>query len=79
MPDIETLLLAMVKPLVRYPEKVRVDVEDRGDTLYYTLHVTPEDLGRIIGRGGRVANAIRSIVYSVRVEGHKRIRFEIEE
>ena len=41
-----------------------------------SLH--PDDVGRVIGKHGRVANAIRTILYSVRVEGHRRIRLSFD-
>ena len=44
----------------------------------YHLHLDAEDVGRVIGKQGRVARAIRTIVYSVRTKGTKRVRLVIE-
>lgn len=63
----------LVKGIVDYPEDVQVDLRNnrRGEML--SVNVNPDDLGRVIGRKGRTANALRSVVeglagYSVRVD-----------
>lgn len=63
----------LVKGIVDYPEDVQVDLRNnrRGEML--SVHVHPEDLGRVIGRKGRTANSLRAVVeglagYSVRVD-----------
>lgn len=43
----------------------------------YLLSVHPDDVGRVIGKRGRIAKAIRSIVYSVQYDGPKRVRLTI--
>ena len=53
-------------------------LNDGDEFLEYHLLLHPDDVGRVIGKGGRVANAIRTIIYSVRVEGPKRIRLVID-
>ena len=78
MPDISELVLSMVKPLVEFPEDVRIDISESDEFMEYTLHVNPEDIGRVIGKQGRVARAIRTIPYSVRTRGPKRVRLSIE-
>lgn len=78
MPDISELILAMVKPLVDFPEDVTVEVGESDEFMEYTLYVNPEDVGRVIGKQGRVARAIRTITYSVRTRGEKRVRLSIE-
>lgn len=63
----------LVKGIVDYPEDVQVDLRNnrRGEML--SVHVNPDDLGRVIGRKGRTANSLRAVVeglagYSVRVD-----------
>jgi len=52
----------LARAIVSKPDAVSVEVEPRdGDTLTFRLHVDPDDLGRVIGKGGRVARAIRQI------------------
>lgn len=44
------------------PEAVVVESDERGKHVRFRLHVAPEDMGRVIGRRGRVAQAIRTLV-----------------
>lgn len=78
MPNIEELLLSMVKPLVDYPENIVIRIEETADFMEYHLVLHREDVGRIIGRQGRVAHAIRTILYSVKDKGNKRVRLIID-
>ncbi|EOL44289.1 KH domain-containing protein [Enterococcus caccae] len=77
MTDVKELVLTIVRPLVSQPEMVKLEVEESDVFLEYNLTVSPEDIGRIIGKQGRVAKAIRTIVYSVRVDGPKKVRLNI--
>jgi len=57
----QEMLLFMVRGLVDEPDAVRVDeIEEDGD-LVYEVTVSEDDLGRVIGRGGRVAKALRTV------------------
>jgi len=75
--DVKELVLSIVHPLVTKPEKVSLEVADGDEFLEYNLSVDPQDIGRVIGKQGRVAKAIRTIVYSVRVKGNKKVRLNI--
>ncbi|XUD03692.1 KH domain-containing protein [Enterococcus sp. AZ177] len=77
MTDVKELVLTIVRPLVSQPELVNLEIAESDDFIEYNLTVSPEDIGRIIGKQGRVAKAIRTIVYSVRVEGPKKVRLNI--
>ena len=63
MADVKELILTIVRPLVSQPEAVSLEIEESTDFLEYNLTVAKEDIGRIIGKQGRVAKAIRTIVY----------------
>jgi hypothetical protein len=52
----------VARSLVDNPDAVSVAVEDRGDEVELTLSVDEADMGRVIGRDGRIANAIRSLL-----------------
>lgn len=52
----------IAKSLVDHPEEVLVEEVRRGDRVALELHVAKDDMGRVIGRGGRVANAIRTLL-----------------
>ena len=77
MADIKDLILTVVSPLVSHPDELTIDVVETEEFLEYQLSVHPVDVGRVIGKKGRVAKAIRTIVYSVRVLGPKRVRLTI--
>ena len=77
MKDLKELVLTIVRPLVAHPDQVQLEVVESEDFFEYNLTVAPEDIGRIIGKQGRVAKAIRTIVYGVRTEGPKKVRLNI--
>lgn len=52
----------VARGLVDKPDAVWVEVEDEGDETLLTLGVDQDDMGRVIGRDGRIANAIRSLL-----------------
>ena len=78
MPDIQELILTMIKPLVEFKDEVSIEIKETSEFFEYHLKVNPEDVGRIIGKQGRVAKAIRTIVYSVRTKQSKRVRLVID-
>lgn len=52
----------IAKSLVDHPEQVRVEEIAGARSIIYELHVAPSDMGRVIGKNGRVANAVRSLL-----------------
>jgi predicted RNA-binding protein YlqC (UPF0109 family) len=52
----------LVNAIASDTESVVIHTEERGDTVRFKIHVAPEDMGRVIGRRGRVAQAIRTVV-----------------
>jgi uncharacterized protein len=71
------LLEFLVRALVEDPAAVVVEeVEEEGD-LVYEITVAEDDLGRVIGKGGRVANAIRTIAKAAAVRIDRRVIVEI--
>jgi len=71
------LLEFLTKALVEYPEAVQVEeLEEDGD-LVFEITVADEDLGRVIGKGGRVANAIRSVAKAAAVRIDRRVIVDI--
>jgi len=71
------LLEFLVKALVEEPEAVVVEeLEEDGD-LVYEITVADDDLGRVIGKGGRVANAIRTIAKAAAVRLDRRVIVDI--
>jgi predicted RNA-binding protein YlqC (UPF0109 family) len=71
------LLEFLVKALVEEPEAVVVEeLEEDGD-LVYEITVAEGDLGRVIGKGGRIANAIRTIAKAAAVRLDRRVIVDI--
>lgn len=56
------LLTTIIRPLVSDPGAVSVTQQDLGHTVILKLHVAPEDMGKVIGKQGKRAQAIRTIV-----------------
>jgi len=59
---LKELVEFIARSLVNDPMEVRVEEQDRGSKVFLKLHVAKDDMGRIIGKGGRVANAMRRLV-----------------
>lgn len=60
----EQLVSELIKPIVSRPDEVKVTtVIEKNGTIYLKAIVHQDDLGRVIGKKGRVANAIRTIAY----------------
>lgn len=77
MPDIKTLIKTIVEPLIDYPDDFSVDVVETEEFIEYHLNLHPDDIGRVIGRKGRVVRAIRTIIYGIRQRDSKRARVVI--
>ena len=74
------LLTIIAKGLVEEPEKVSVtadEVNEEGVTVYH-IHVAEDDMGRIIGKQGRIAKAIRTIARSAAIRSDEKIMVEID-
>lgn len=75
--DITALIKAIVTPLVTHPDAIKITQHETHDYMAFDLTVAADDVGRIIGKQGRVAQAIRTIVYSVKSPYSKRVRLNI--
>jgi uncharacterized protein len=74
------LILTIVKPLVDHPENVHIDIEEGANGITYKLSVHPEDMGKVIGKQGKVAKSIRTVVYAAAGSSQqKKIFLEIVE
>lgn len=71
------LITVIAKALVDHPDEVRVhEVEDEHVITYHLL-VHSNDVGKVIGKQGRIAKALRTVVTSAAAKQHKRIAVEI--
>ena len=73
------LIETIVKPLVDFPEDVHVDFVEEDQRVTYQLSVNKTDMGKVIGKQGRVAKAIRTVVYAAGSSQQKKIFLEISE
>lgn len=71
------LLLYMAKNLVDNPDAVNVNEYVEDDVTVLELHVASEDMGKVIGRQGRIAKEIRTIIKSVAQRTGQRVNVEI--
>jgi len=71
------LLEYLARQLVDEPDAVRVERVDEDDTVVLRLHVAEEDLGKVIGRQGRIARALRTIVRAGSAREQRRVQLEI--
>ncbi len=75
----EELIMNIVRPLVTNPEAVAVNMVRKGDMYVYELHVDPADMGRVIGRQGRIAKAIRTVVKAGALQKNQKVAVDIVE
>jgi len=73
------LLLFMARGIVDDPDAVEVDEIPEGNTTVYELAVGPDDLGKVIGKKGRTASALRAILQAAAAKAKKRVVLEIVE
>ena len=71
------LLAYLARELVDDPQAVRVETEEREDALVLRLHVAAADVGKVIGRQGRIARALRTIVRAGGPSAGRRLQLEI--
>ncbi len=75
----QELIEYIARSLVDDPTQVEVRQQQNGATTEIHLRVAKEDMGRVIGRNGRVANAIRMLLRVAAAREHKRVNLEILE
>ena len=72
------LVEVIAKALVDHPEEVSVNEKNEGRTIVLELHVAEGDMGKVIGKQGRIAKAIRSVVNAAASRENKQVSVEIE-
>ncbi len=79
MENLSELITTLAKSLVDYPDQVKVTEVAGEQTAVFELHVAHEDLGKIIGKQGKTARAIRTILSASAAKLKKRVVLEIIE
>ncbi len=77
--NFESLVKTITQPLVVHPDAVLVKILSEDEqNINIQLIVHEEDLGRVIGKGGKIASAIRTIIYAGASKEGKRVHLEID-
>lgn len=71
------LVEVIAKSLVSHPEQVRVDERREDSQLVLELHVAEDDMGKVIGRQGRIAKALRTVVKAAATRENTKVTVEI--
>lgn len=76
----QELLIAMAQGLVEFPDQVTVNVDeaDEEGVVTYHLHVAESDMGRVIGKQGRIAKAIRTVMRAAASRNDQMVAVEID-
>lgn len=77
--SVQDLMIFLAKQLVDEPEAVEVEAIEGDRAVVYELTVAPDDLGKVIGRDGRTARALRAILTAASSKVRKRALLEILE
>lgn len=76
--SLRELVSFLVQHLVDEPDAAEITVERRGSSVYIQLRLPEDDLGKVIGRGGRIAKAIRTVLLIAGSRHHLRVSLDIE-
>ena len=72
------LVEVIAKALVDHPDQVTITETEREDAILVALSVAPTDMGKVIGKSGKIAKAIRSVVKAASVDSDKKVIVEID-
>lgn len=75
--DMKELLTYIVANLVSDPSAISIEESAEGDEVTYSLRVAPEDMGRVIGRHGRIAKEIRTLMKAAGNRENKKVTVDI--
>lgn len=77
--NLQELVEFIAQSLVDEPNEIKVDQYQRGNTVNLELNVSKADMGRVIGKGGQVANAIRTLLKVAAARDGSRVNLDIVE
>lgn len=78
MTDLSVMLSDIAKAIVDHPDKVSVESESTDEGKILTLHVAEEDMGMVIGKHGKIARAIRTVIKSAAKSDEMKVTVEIK-
>lgn len=71
------LIETIAKALVDHPEDIRIHEKEDERSVVFKLSVHPDDMGKVIGKQGRIAKALRTVVHAAAIKDSRRITIEI--
>jgi predicted RNA-binding protein YlqC (UPF0109 family) len=71
------LVRTIITPLVEHPEEIQVSETSDGTVITVEVRVAPDDMGRVIGKGGRVINAVRTVVKAAATKRNIKVFVEV--
>jgi uncharacterized protein len=74
---LKSLIELLVKALVDHPEEVQINEVATGDTRTYEIRVAQDDMGKVIGKGGKIANALRTVAKAAAMKDRTKVYVEI--
>ncbi|MGI6545315.1 MAG: KH domain-containing protein [Fastidiosipilaceae bacterium] len=77
--QMKELLVTLITPLVNYPEDIRVTPVEQGNTIVVEVRVAPSDMGKVIGKKGVRAQAIRQVMKSYANSLRRRVVVDISD
>ena len=77
MADLKSTLNNIAVAIVANPDEVRIVCEETDNSINLTLSVAPEDMGMVIGKNGRIAKAIRTVIKAASADCGKRVNVDI--
>ncbi|MBI5649192.1 MAG: KH domain-containing protein [Chloroflexi bacterium] len=75
--ELDNLVAYIARALVEHPDQVEVNADERGGAITLELYVAQGDMGRVIGKGGRIANAMRTLVRVAAMREGKRVSLDV--
>lgn len=75
--DPEKLLLDIVRAIVDTPEEVKITRSEEGDEIRFVLTVAPDEMGMVIGKHGKIAKAIRTVVKAAAAGTDRKVTVDI--
>lgn len=77
MTTMSDLVRTIITPLVEHPEDIQISETSDGSVLTVEVRVAPDDMGRVIGKGGRVINAVRTVVKAAATKQNIKVFVEV--
>lgn len=75
--NLQELVAFIARTLVEHPDQVEVAMNERNDSIALELYVAQGDMGRVIGKSGRIANAMRTLVRVAAARQGKRVMLDV--